>query len=325
MNNWHSFLKKNGANFSNKKEVSFDKALPFSDYSRELGFFVPLTHLGLIQLEGQDAKQFLQGQITCDVGSLSKENSIFGARCNPKGRTLTNFQLHETNDGRLLLIMHRSLIDLTIHDLSKYAAFYKVALKDATDLHALFGLVRINHDYQSNISSNFSYKDGRELVSIPVNHAIELWDELSAVSTVADYNFWESLNIQSGIPVLQKETSGSFVPQMLNLDHLDAISFTKGCYTGQEVVARMKYLGKLKRRVYRIIRNSDQITPPGTPCYVEDIKQVSGYVISSVQIDSNAQELLVVLTDQAAEIHRMAIGNTSIEKIQYLPLNYIKS
>jgi folate-binding Fe-S cluster repair protein YgfZ len=87
----------------------------------------------------------------------------------------------------------------------------------------------------------------------------------------------------------------------------------------------MRYLGKLKRKMYRIIRTSNQIVPPGTPCYVEDINQISGYVISSVQIDSNLQELLAVLTDQAAVSQHMSIGSANIEKVQYLPLSYIKS
>jgi folate-binding protein YgfZ len=325
MDNWHSFLKKNGAKFSNKNEISFEKTQPIVDHSKKESFFIPLTHLGLIQLEGIDARQFLQGQVTCDVGLLSNNNSIFGAKCTPKGRTLTNFQLHEICDDKLLMIMHRSLIDLVIKDLSKYAAFYKVTLIDATELYAIFGLVNVTLDYQFDVSSSFSYKDGRELVAVSGNHATDLWNELSKISTVAGYNSWETLNIQSGIPILQKETSGSFVPQMLNLDYLDAISFSKGCYTGQEVVARMRYLGKLKRKMYRINRTSNQIVPPGTPCYVEDINQISGYVISSVQIDSNFQELLAVLTDQAAVSQHMSIGNANIEKVQYLPLSYIKS
>ena len=325
MDNWHSFLKKNGAKFSNKKEISFEKIQPIFDYSKKESFFIPLTHLGLIQLEGIDARQFLQGQVTCDVGLLSKDNSIFGARCTPKGRTLTNFQLHETCDGKLLMIMHRSLISLVIKDLSKYAAFFKVTLIDATELYAIFGLVNMMLDYQFEVSSSFSYKDDRELVTVAGHHATDLWDELSNMSTVSGYSSWETLNIQSGIPTLQKETSGSFVPQMLNLDYLDAVSFTKGCYTGQEVVARMRYLGKLKRKMYRMTRASNQIAPPGTPCFVEDINQISGYVISSVQINSNFQEFLAVLTDQAAESQYMAIGSNDIEKVQYLPLSYKKS
>ena len=325
MDNWHSFLKKNGAKFSNKKEISFEKTQPIVDHSKKESFFIPLTHLGLIQLEGIDARQFLQGQVTCDVGLLSNNNSIFGAKCTPKGRTLTNFQLHEICDDKLLMIMHRSLIDLVIKDLSKYAAFYKVTLIDATELYAIFGLGNVTLVYRFDVSSSFSYKDGRELVAVSGNQATDLWNELSKISTVAGYNSWETLNIQSGIPILQKETSGSFVPQMLNLDYLDAISFSKGCYTGQEVVARMRYLGKLKRKMYRINRTSNQIVPPGTPCYVEDINQISGYVISSVQIDSNFQELLAVLTDQAAVSQHMSIGNANIEKVQYLPLSYIKS
>jgi folate-binding protein YgfZ len=322
MINWHSFLIKNGALFSDKKEVSFINAFPICPPPTENSYFVPLTHMGSIQIEGVEAKKFLQGQVTCDVDQLSKEQGLFGALCNPKGRVLANFQLHETQDEKLLLIMHSSLIGITIQELTKYAVFSKVSITDSSELYVLFGTNFLHRDKVPNISSALYHKDGRSIISIPIASAIEFFTKLQRTSTMMSSNLWIYGDIQSGIPVLQKETSDLFVPQMLNLDYLDAISFTKGCYTGQEIVARMKYLGKLKRKMYRISRISNKIVLAGTPCYADNKKQISGYVVSCVQINLDLQELLIVLTDKAAESGYLMIDNAKIEKIEYLPLTY---
>ena len=327
MNNWHSFLRKQGAIFSDENEVLFKDPLIIDEDDKKTSYFVPLIHLGLILLEGEDAKKFLQGQVTCDVNQLSEENSISGAICNPKGRTLTNFQLHQINDEKLLMVMHHSLIAKSKVELAKYAAFFKVELSDASDEYALFGfdIKDSKNQYQEkHISSSFSYKDGRLVVSCLVEFAEEVWHNFSKKMVSTGTDLWKKSDIQSGIPTLQEETSDTFVPQMLNLDHLNSISFTKGCYTGQEVIARMRYLGKLKRRMYRICRKNNLLPLPGTPCYIEETRQVSGNIISAVQINIDLQELLVVLTDKAAETKTIIIGDGSIEKIKYLPINYIK-
>jgi len=320
-------LRKQGAIFSDENEVSFKDSLIFDEDRKKTSYLVPLTHLGVILLEGEDAKKFLQGQVTCDINKLSGKNSISGARCNPKGRTLTNFQLHQINDEKLLMVMHHSLITKSKDELAKYAAFFRVKLFDASDEYALFGFDPIdskNQHQEQHISSSYSYEDGRFVASCPIGYAEEVWSNFIKKMTPTGTDLWKKSDIQSGIPTLQEETSDIFVPQMLNLDHLDSISFTKGCYTGQEVVARMKYLGKLKKKMYRIHRKNNILPLPGTPCYIEETRQVSGNIISAVQINIDFQELLVVLTDKAAKNKDIAIGDGSIEKIKYLPISYIK-
>ncbi|MFT6300200.1 MAG: folate-binding protein YgfZ [Saprospiraceae bacterium] len=327
MNNWHTFLQLQGASFLNDKEVSFGENLSAYSDSSKRQCFSPLTHLGALLVKGEDAKKFLQGQITCDIDNLSIRSSILGARCNPKGRTLVNFQLHEVKDNNFLLIMHHSLVASTKDELSKYAAFFKVSLLDVSEEYGILGvcLNNIKDEFKAPFSSSiYYYDDTRALIAVPVKKAeaqwFELIDDYLPVGTVA----WNLFDIQSGFVLLQKETSGAFIPQMLNMDHLDAISFTKGCYTGQEIIARMKYLGTLKRKMHRVSRLNQEIPSIATEVYLPDAKQVVGTVVAAVQIDAVSQELLLVLNDKAVKSEWLVIGNSDMEKVIHLPLPYIK-
>jgi len=327
MNDWHAFLQLQGASFLNDKEVSFGKNLPDYSDSGKSQCFSPLTHLGVLSVEGEDAKKFLQGQITCDVKNMSTRYGILGARCNPKGRTLVNFQLHEMEDGKLLLIMHHSLVTYTKDELSKYAAFFKVNLLDVSQEYALLGIClnNIKDELKASFSaSTYYYEDSRALVVVPINKAKAQWLELMDSYLPVGTRAWNLFDIQSGFVLLQKETSGTFIPQMLNMDHLNAISFTKGCYTGQEIIARMKYLGTLKRRMYRVSRLNQEIPLIATAVYLPDVKQVVGAVVAAAQVDDVSQELLLVLNDEAAKSDRLVIGNDDTEKVIYLSLSYIR-
>jgi folate-binding protein YgfZ len=123
---------------------------------------------------------------------------------------------------------------------------------------------------------------------------------------------------------LQEETSGIFIPQMLNLDYLNAISFKKGCYTGQEIVARMKYLGTLKRRMYRVAITDAASLCTGMPCCFPGTEQSVGSVISAAYAGNDTHQLLLVLTDDAANKTQLTIGSGNIKEIEYLSLPYIK-
>jgi folate-binding protein YgfZ len=118
------------------------------------------------------------------------------------------------------------------------------------------------------------------------------------------------------------ETSDVFIPQMLNLQALEAISFKKGCYTGQEVVARMKYLGKLKRKMYRATIRGGELPIPGTACYLPGQEQSIGNVVKAVHADKESYELLLVITDAAAQANQLIFGHGDIQSIQYQPLPY---
>lgn len=328
MNNWHSFLQLQAPSFLGGHSISFDEAsFNYTADLEECSYFSPLVHLGAILVEGSDARKFLQGQVTCDLNELSQDNSICGACCSPKGRALVNFQLHEIDDQKLLVVMHHSLVISMKDELSKYAAFFKVQLVDVSDAYIFFGIASnyaITKDKAPFSCSTFHYNDGRILAVCTLEQAESQWLELKGSSSPIGTDSWRLLDIQSGLALLQEETSGIFIPQMLNLDYLNAISFKKGCYTGQEIVARMKYLGTLKRRMYRVAITDAASLCTGMPCCFPGTEQSVGSVISAAYAGNDTYQLLLVLTDDAANKTQLTIGSGNIKEIEYLSLPYIK-
>ena len=332
MNNWHSFLHQQGATLLEQNRLSFNEKPGNYPNLQQQNTMTPLINLGVLSVNGADSVRFLQGQVTCDVEQLSAEHSLIGARCNPKGRALSSFRLVQASDDQLLMIMDHSLLQSSIDDLSKFAAFFKVQLTDASEQYHCIGLTGQHSTLNTStlvtkkiITSQIS--DNRQLLIIPDDQAETLWLSLTKRTTPVGTEFWELQDIKNGIANVQLETSAMFIPQMLNLQAIDAISFKKGCYTGQEVVARMKYLGKIKRRMYRIAVMGDTVSvnalpSPGTSCQLPNQKQSIGNVVAAANADKDLQEILVVLTDEAAQSKALIIGTEHHKKVERLLLPY---
>ena len=236
------------------------------------------THkLGCLQVSGPDSITFLQGQTSCDFNALTETQSLFGAICNVKGRVITNFYASYYDD-KIVLIMSSDLLELTLTHLKKYAVFFKTEMIDVSesyDFHYLFSEENLipNPDNlfatlttQNGFAVQISdIKDGGSKTE-EVTHSLlvtektlsvtsfihSLSEELSkngsdACVTNDDLN---GLSIFNGQPLITKDTSEKFIPQMLNMQLTQGVNFKKGCYTGQEIVARMQYRGNLKKRAY---------------------------------------------------------------------------
>jgi folate-binding protein YgfZ len=189
---------------------------------------IPLTSYGVLAIEGPDAEKFLQGQLTADVSTLALGEGKLAAHCQPQGRVISLFILFRTTTA-YYLAMPNSIMPLALTALKKYAVFYKVSFSNPTDL--CLGLSSAtSHTALANAALT------RTLTLSLTRETIDATDESA-----------ERLLIQHGIPSLTPETSGQFLPHELNLITLNAVSFTKGCYTGQEIVARMEYRGTLKK------------------------------------------------------------------------------
>jgi folate-binding protein YgfZ len=325
MNNWHSFLHQQGAFTVGSNALSFgDKPNDYPSLEHKTTV-TPLTHLGILSIKGPDSARFLQGQVTCDVQQLNESCSLTGARCNPKGRILADFLLCQPNENQLFLVMDRSLVQQNIDELSKFSAFFKTQLLDASEDYQLIGLCGKEAEILAcsiPTIDNYPFSDGRQLLITSTEDAPSVWQNLSTKATPTGSEFWHLQDIRAGRGHVQAETVAMFVPQMLNLQAIGGISFKKGCYTGQEVVARMKYLGKLKRRMYRLTTHAAQIPVPGTPCYLPDKKQSIGNVVQAAYADEDHQELLVVLTDEASLSDTLIIGDTPKNAVQQLHLPY---
>lgn len=277
--------------------------------------FTPLTHEGVLAVRGTDAKSFLQGQITCNLGYVSDERSSLGARCTPKGRMLSSFRVLLENDGYLLAMDHDILV-AQLAELQKYAVFSKSKLTDDSALWSRFGLYQgdaalqaLGIDLPREINSTVHHN---QMIAIRISeHLTELWGSADDGSCLrkrllnllpeAPLNTWLLEQIRSGIGHVSMPTREQFIPQMLNLPALDAVSFKKGCYTGQEIVARMQYLGKLKRHMYRFQLASKEIPVAGTPLLSPVHSSAVGEVVSAAHSEYGVELLATALNDAVGD------------------------
>ncbi|PCI60530.1 MAG: folate-binding protein YgfZ [Methylophilaceae bacterium] len=229
-----------------------------------------LSQLGLLALSGDDAITFLQGQVTNDVNQLDGKLVHYSAYCSPKGRMLALFLAFKHQD-KTYLQFSQPLLESVMKRLKMYVMRAKVDIADVSDELRRFGIggpdakdivtkalgVAPEQDYAMVETANgliiqMPSIEGHQRYEVIVNaeQAENLLNTLKESSTLVDTTCWDWLDIQTGCPDVLAKTQEQFVPQMLNLDVLNGVNFKKGCYTGQEIVARTHYLGKVKRRTY---------------------------------------------------------------------------
>lgn len=208
-----------------------------------------LTHMAAIGISGNDSKNFLQGQLSCDLNALEHAASLFGAHCNRKGKMIYNFVITAT-DHQYYLCMHHSLIPIALKTLKQYAMFSKIDITIAEDI-VLIGYTGTLEQTlrQQCLASDLQPEQAHHLCLIQKEKFASFYKDLNAHSTEIHQSDWERLNIQANIAFLCEATSERFLPQMISLDTLGGVSFNKGCYLGQEIVARSKHLGKIKQKM----------------------------------------------------------------------------
>lgn len=334
---WKTFLETQSAHFDESGEVQFnqDNAFP------ECALF-DLTHLTLVTVSGDDAKNFLQGQFTNDIRNVTHNHSQLSSLCTPKGRMLSNFRVLMRDEDYLLQIpldTHQTVMKR----LPMFVLMSKVTITDSSDELVRIGLAGACAD--SLLSRQFpslpkatgevARHDGYTLLRLPgatprfevigeTDDIISLWQQLAKEATPSGAEHWSLLDIQAGIPAIYKETVEAFVPQMTNMHLIDGVSFTKGCYTGQEVVARMKYLGKLKRRMYLAHTDSGKRPIPGDELFSTDSTsgQGAGKVVDARPSPDGGYELLAVMEISGYESDSMHLESDSGPKLKLKPLPY---
>ncbi len=222
-----------------------------------------------IIVTGDDKKNYLQGQVTCDVVKLESNQSTLGSQCDAKGKVWSIFRLFNHNEG-YALFQHGSAIDTSLTEIKKYAVFSKV------DIHIIdnIALGVLGHEAQQFIdklseqTGNVRSINGGTAVKIEENRWLLLLDSHSALKLVeslpetllSDESVWDKCDIEAAVPRITQNNQNEYIPQAFNLHSLDAISFSKGCYTGQETVARAKYRGTNKRSMFIVegkLKSSD--------------------------------------------------------------------
>ncbi|MCK5870855.1 folate-binding protein YgfZ [Methylococcaceae bacterium CS1] len=273
----------------------------------------PLNHLSVLSVTGKDAANFLQGQTTCDINALVDSKPALGAYCNAKGRTISTFIIIK-QQNEFQLILTKDLIDTVRKKLQMYVLRSDVQLTDQSELLCITGIFYTELPLQTHLYQ-YPQLDNSYLFIGNAEESCLFWSELRQQQTIRliSSSAWLWLDIQAGIPWLYPPTSEEFVPQMLNLDKLNAISFEKGCYTGQEVVARTHYLGKNKRAMYQASCTTETDIPPGS-VIIDNEDAVQGTVVLTTIQDKTTQ-LLVVLKDQAVNTKNLQLKNQNHDKI----------
>ncbi len=302
---------------------------------------VELSHQGVISVIGSDAGKFLQGQVTCDITELT-ETSRLGMHCNHKGRALFSFRAIQLTNDHIALRMPLEMRETAKQALGKYIVFSKAELHDRSHQFKRLGIA--GTDAESLLTTHLTrppqstqavshldegclikLSDNRYECWLPDEQADALKAELAENTTIEDANYWTLLDIRDGIGEIYPSSAELFIPQMLNYQVLGGISFDKGCYTGQEIVARMQYLGKLKRQMYRArLEIATEVPRPGDDIYTEGSQQSVGNIVSVALTDpgNTSAEALIVLTKEVAEANSVFLDPACTRKLTLLSLPY---
>jgi len=332
----------------------FDTSSSLNNLESEENFIAPLTHYGFLAINGPDTSKFLQGQTTCDLEEVDDSHGKLGACCSPKGRMITSFFVARTDREHYLLRMRYDLVETSDSALSKYIVFSKAKQKNACNDYLAIGLS--GEKCAANVERVFGrlpdqkyatvVKEGNIVIRLDddgtrfecwlkTDQLHHLWTSLAMSLSVESSKIWEKQTIRLGLGEVDRKTTEIFVPQMLNYQMTEAISFTKGCYTGQEVVARMHYKGTLKKQMYRIYVDHDLLSS-GDDLYSKENKQSIGKIVNITSIVNNGSEALAVITKKHAMTNDVFVNvrnsiatktengsdSTEIKQVQILALPY---
>lgn len=340
---WQAFLQQAGANVALGRVEDFGDPAAERAAALDADIIVDLSHYGLIKAEGPDSATFLQGQLTNDVRRVNDEHSQYSSHLSAKGRMQNLFRLFQRN-GAYYLRMPHELVEPSLLRMRKYVLMSKVTLSDASDellrigvsgAHAFAALAR-DLDRMPQHTDDVSHGNGYTVIRVAGPHPrVEvygsaedmqpLWQKLTPSARPAGASAWALLDIRAGLPEIEPANIEAFVPQMVNLQLIDGVSFRKGCYTGQEIVARMQYLGKLKRRMY--LAHVDAAAAPAVGaelyCTSSESGQGAGKVVAAQPTPAGGFDLLVVvqqsLVDAAEDIR---IGDAAGPRLTFGNLPY---
>ncbi len=340
-NDWKNYLLQNGAAQNDEGLFVFDSTFSDTGSAEDEDIICDLSHISTIVVAGGDAADVIQGQFTNDVNKVDEEHSQISAFCNNKGRMLANFRLFQ-NQQNYFLSIRSDLVESSIEHLQKYVLRAQVAIQDVSEQLIHIGISgknaqtllspfidKLNTDVDS-VSANDDYIAIRVAGTVPryqilcsLQHARKLWDAISGKAKVVNSAFWDYLDISSGLPLIDSNTRAEFVPQMVNMELINGVSFEKGCYTGQEIVARTHYLGKQKRRSYHIKILSNTIPKAGDQLATQTStdNQYTGTLVTVYQTAENEYQALAVIQIKAAESDELKLKDADA-KISILELPY---
>jgi folate-binding protein YgfZ len=301
-----------------------------------------LSHYGLIEVAGKDAGAFLAAQFTSDIPKVSDKLSQLSAWCTPKGRVLAVFRVFRRSSAYYLMLP-MALLEAIVRRLRMYILRSEVTVNDASSLLARTGLA--GSDLASRLGETFIelpaephacvQQENHTVLRVPgfpprfivINEteaARKLWLDLQRHVTPVGAGAWALLDIMAGIPIITPKISEQFLPQMLNLEALGGLSFTKGCYPGQEVITRLKYRGQLKRRLYLGLAETDHIPQPGDDLFCQGSGETQnvGKVVSAELHPDGGVALLAVIEISATDQGHLRLYAPVGPAVMLQPLPY---
>ncbi|OOG39677.1 folate-binding protein YgfZ [Polaromonas sp. A23] len=292
-----------------------------------------LAHLGVIRVAGEEAAKFLQGQLTQDVALLGMSEARLAAFCNAKGRMQASFIVFKRSHEEILLVCSRDILPATLKRLSMFVLRAKAKLSDATADYALWGLAGDAIDSIAGGARPVWEKadsDDANLVFLypGAGQARALWCAPAGTPQPAGAAMplahWQWLEVQSGIAMITQPIFEAFVPQMLNYESVGGVNFKKGCYPGQEIVARSQFRGTLKRRAY--VAHSKGTAHTGQEVFhTSDAEQPCGLVAACAPHPTAGFDVIVSMQTSAAadaEAGRLTLGSATGPTLALLPLPY---
>ncbi len=285
--------------------------------------------LGILRVQGEDAGSFLQGQLCNDVRLLNRNRGQLTALCDPKGRLLAIAYALSPAPDTIELILPQELTDTVAKVLARYVLRAKLGIENASDsiqFGSLSGeaaavwLAARQIDGSSLSPMDVAeVTDGRVLRLHGTDSDCLLVQRGGTQPDAGIDGAWELRRIRAGEPAVYTATQGLFVAQMTNLDLLDAISFSKGCYTGQEVIARTQHLGRIKRRMLRF-RATGRIAPAAGTALTANEQRV-GTVVRAAVAGAGIELLAVVRLD--ARLGKVFLADRNDDALEPLPLPYL--
>ncbi|HBU30381.1 MAG: glycine cleavage system protein T [Thiobacillus sp. GWE1_62_9] len=334
---WKTFLQSQGAALEGNAVLHYGNPAAERAAAADGTIVADLSQLGVIAFRGDEAASFLQGQLTNDVRSLHADAAQWNGYCSPKGRLLGNFLLWRQGEDYCLQLSG-DILPSVLKRLSMFILRAKAQGRDASDesvrlvvagpqaaaaVGAAMGAVPDAAMRTVAGDSGFVVRVGADkfVLSIAPERAAAVWQTLRQTATPVGAPVWDWLRLNAGIPMIVAATQEQFVPQMVNLEVIGGVSFQKGCYPGQEIVARSQYLGKLKRRMF--LAHVDAEAAPGDSLYSADIEgQATGTVVNAAPAPAGGFDVLAVAQVESAATQILHLKASDGAALSLRPLPY---
>ena len=306
--------------------------------ARDSAVVSPLDGLAVLAIAGPVAASFLQGQLSCDVAALETGSCRYGSFNSPKGRMLANFVLWRRSPDGFGMLLASDIAEAVAKRLRMYVLRSKVTIADvsantqrvgiggpdgANAVRAAFGGAPAPFEVHGHGDAvTLLGLTGNRFIALASGRDDDLVTRLSSHATAADFAVWRWLTIRSGTPVITAATQDAFVAQAANLDVLGGIDFQKGCYTGQEIIARTQHLGRLKERLFAFHVKADEVLAGSRVFGSAFGDQACGVVVNAAPAPGGGSDVLAVVQLAAAADGPLHLGEPAGATLTPLPLPY---